>query len=185
MKYKERTKPEIFKPLIDGAWVEMAEIVGADQGKVRDVLNKIPLESLQDGNSTSFRYLKVTAGNLRGIIFTEKAEALLRNTWFKHIIREPVNEPPVYGGETEDEFNAEDASEDDNPVFLEHYPEESHEALRQNLYIGGYDADVLGLWSTESGVKIFHAHPEGFWILGEDAIDWLTKTVEEIRSRTD
>ena len=66
---------------------------------------------------------------------------------------------------------------------LEYYPEESHECLSQYNYIGGADADVIALWQREDRTSVCHAHVEGFWILGEDPVDYIEKIAEKAEKK--
>jgi len=42
------------------------------------------------------------------------------------------------------------------------------------------DADVLGIWDNEGVESIYHAHLEGFWLLGIDATEWIQNVVKKI-----
>ncbi|MEL6182880.1 MAG: hypothetical protein AAFS10_28250, partial [Myxococcota bacterium] len=45
----------------------------------------------------------------------------------------------------------------------------------------GWGEDVVGLWRRPGGyTSLYHAHPEGFWLLGYDAVDFVERAVARL-----
>lgn len=166
--------PTIYKPLIDAEFRNLAEILKVDLVSVQNKLDLIDPKSCG-----AWRYLLQAIEQTRTLLVSPEFKKMLqsnmlRDLWF------PTDQYACFGGYTAnyDDYNSDDY--DVNYIFSEYYPEEAHEALAQENYWGGADADVFGLWTTENKTKVYHAHMEGFWILGEDPADFLKKAVEHI-----
>jgi hypothetical protein len=106
----------------------------------------------------------------RELLVTPKLAELAKGEWFLPLLRGDEYTGHVLAGKHSDDF--------DDPVVLDpdDYPDEARPALKQSYFIGGSDADVVLLWRQKDATHaICHAHPEGFWILGQDAIDFAER----------
>jgi hypothetical protein len=181
--YAARSRPEVFKPLIDEAFERVAEATGADVSAVRQILAHIEASDLHPWD-----YLLRAMGRTAEHLLTKKLEKRGKGNWFLYFLKGEdaafegfqVLEP----GEDHEREAADDGEDFISIIRLEHYPEKSHECLRQLRFIGGRDADVIALWKRERGhSSICHAHPEGFWILGKDTVDFAQKFAQRVGRR--
>lgn len=124
-------------------------------------------------------YLTEGISTTSALLFNEKLKKAMGTAWIRQLW-EPSDQYAVFGGNTEDEVEQDEDDYDTNYIIAEYYPEEAHEALEQDNYWGGSDADVLGLWVKDGIAKVYHAHIEGFWILAEDPVDFFQKEVAKI-----
>ena len=159
MNYEERKQPNVYKPLIDEALIRIVEATGGDVDEARQALDEV------EHDGTSFEYLNDHAvPAVSSFVDLEVVQERIPHRWGKSLL--------------EGKFEA------GTMLFpnIEFYPEDSKEFLHQQNFIGGYDADVVGLWDRDDRQSICHAHMEGFWILGEDAIDFVEKTADELEA---
>ncbi|MFP4599716.1 MAG: hypothetical protein ACLFVJ_15770 [Persicimonas sp.] len=173
--WKARKEPETYKPLIDDAILRIARAAGADEEAIGATLEE------QSPTRGPWDYLTDVVGKVRDDLVTDE----LRDArpWFFSFLDGTFDRylETYYCVETQA-----DAGSDpfDRPLVLEYYPEEAHECLRQETYVGGADADIYALWNRGNRYSVCHAHMEGFWILGEDPTDFIEniadKTEEEL-----
>ncbi len=159
--YAHRTDPSVFKPLIDAALLEIARKGGGDVEAVQKELDAL--------DATQYRrqwsYLMRALSRTRTHLLTDKV-LQAPNHWFDHFL----------------EGNHYDTRDKDVDSIIEYYPERAQEALRQENLVGGYDADIIGLWKRDDGHEsVYHAHMEGFWILGEDTIDFVASFATHLK----
>ncbi|AWV91253.1 hypothetical protein [Bradymonas sediminis] len=175
MDYAARKTPEIYKPMIDAALLRLARVAGADDEAVSVTLADLKVEP----GTGPWGYLTQAAiPAIRSSLTTEALQtALGPYSWNFSLLKGTLadNLQAFDYVETQDEVEIDYEDPWGSPVVLEYYPEESHECLRQVNYIGGSDADIIALWRRADRTSICHAHMEGFWILGEDPIDWIEK----------
>jgi hypothetical protein len=171
--YEARKQPEAYKPLFGAAFAELGRFAGADLEAVQAALDGIDTTGMGP-----WGYLLAAASATKPLVFNDKVKEALGFRWGRQLW-EP-SDIPVFGGMTEDEVERDPDDYETNYIVAEYYPEEAHEALEQDYFWGGSDADVLGLWIKDGIAKVFHAHMEGFWILGEDPIDFFEKIVAQI-----
>lgn len=176
--YAARKNPEAYKPLLDAEFAKLVELVGGDKAEVQKHLDSIDTEGCRPWD-----YLTSGINATKKIIFTEKLQEALGYSWTKHLWQ-AGDQYTCFGGMSEDDFEQDPDDFETNYIIGEYYPEESHEALQQDDFWGGSDADVVGLWSKDAITKIFRAHMEGFWILGEDPVDFFQKEVGTILSKS-
>ncbi|MBW2703622.1 MAG: hypothetical protein JRF33_22630 [Deltaproteobacteria bacterium] len=172
--YGARKAPEVYKPLFDAEFAKLAELAGADLAAVQKLLDEIKLEG-----RGPWGYLTGGVSATAALLFNDKLKDALGYTWVRQLW-EPSDQFAMFGGMTEDEVERDPDDYDTNYIVAEYYPEESREALAEDNYWGGGDADVVGLWVKDGVAKVYHAHMEGFWILGEDPVDFLQKEVAKI-----
>lgn len=175
--YSERKKPDVFKPMIDEALMRIARAVGADEDAVASKLADLdpeggPWNYLSRESTPAVRDLLVN-DTLREVMPYDRGTKLLDNTLDQHL-------EAFDWVETEADVEPDAWS---RPVVLEYYPEESLECLRQGMYVGGADADIIALWDRGDRHSICHAHMEGFWILGEDPVDWIEKIADKVEEK--
>lgn len=173
--YESRKKPAVYKPLIDTELQKIAEIAGADAGAVQAELDAVDLEG-----RGPWGYLTAAAKATTDLLFTDEVRRKLAGNWAA-ALWEPPQQYTCYGGPTEDDVERDPDDYETNYIVAEYYPEESHEALAQDNYWAGADADVMGIWQKDGIAKVFHAHMEGFWILGEDPVDFIQKAVAKMK----
>jgi hypothetical protein len=181
--YEARIQPEVYRPLIDEALVRIAERSGGDVPAVRRTLERIGPET----PSTQWSYLTRALRDIREHLLTEPVKEVGKHNWFLYFLEgrdadyhgHSLIDPDEDAPESPDG----DESASGRPVaYLEYYEEEAWECLRQRAFVGGYDADVVALWTREDGrVSVCHAHPEGFWILGEDAAEFAMKFADKLQ----
>lgn len=163
-----RTSPEVFKPAIDAALVRIARVAAADADAVQRAL-----AGLREGRA--FPYLLGALHALRGLVDVDRLRAAGAGTWLLYFLE---GKDARYEGHFLEPEGAgfEDELGQASPIRLEFYPEQAHAALRHQDFVGGQDADVVGLWRLPDGREaIYHAHPEGFSLLGDDAIDFVER----------
>lgn len=171
--YTSRNKPEVFKPLIDAELLKLAKYNGADIGKTEKILATVDPKKMG-----AWGYLTSAIDATRSMVYEGKVAENLGFSWSHQLFEQDMERFPFFAGETENDV-PEDLDFSENPIVLEYYPKESHEALRQDMFVGGADADVIGLWRVEDRTRVFHAHMEGFEILGEDPVDYLQRIVRD------
>jgi hypothetical protein len=180
--YAARRRPEIFKPLVDAALSRIAAVGGRTFTPPAEV----------EAGTGPWGYLDaaVTAGRA-DLTTVAVANALGEHTWnhqfllgklAEHFTSYDVveTEEDAAGGDDEEE----DFGFEGRPVVLSYYPEESHECLRQAHFVGGADADVIALWKRADRTSVCHAHMEGFWILGEDPVDFIERIAAKAEGKT-
>jgi hypothetical protein len=178
--YEARKRPEVYKPLYGAAFAELARFAGADLEAVQAGLDGI--DATQMG---PWGYLLAAVSATRPLVFTDKVQEALGSRWARQLW-EPSNNPPELSlPRDEDEVEDEDGPDlfnewETERIVAVDYPEKAQEALAQDFFWGGSGADVLGIWQKDGIAKVFHAHYEGFWILGEDPVDYFEKVVAQI-----
>lgn len=161
--YAARREPAVFKPLIDAALLRIARKASCDDEAAR-VLGA--LETQPGGGP--WTYLLEASSKLRPLGL---AQTVRKGEWAHYFL---AGEHESYQGHTTHRDDDDDGS---IPyVNLRHYPAEARAALKQGNFVGGYDADVIAMWRRSDGrYSPCHAHPEGFWLLGQDAIDFAER----------
>ena len=150
------TEPE-FKKSLDERLVALAKRAGKSEDDVRDALDDLHSES---GNP--WRYFFAALDATRGKLLGEAMRERGAHHWLLYFAdgKDAGFVEPILDDENDDD-------DDESPrIRIESYPEEARECLSQGNFVGGYDADVVALWSRDGGTALCHAHPEGFWILG-------------------
>lgn len=169
--WEARKKPENYKPLIDAALLRIAHAAGADEAAVKATLEE------QSPTKGPWNYLTNVLKEIREDLLTDE----LRDArpWGMSFLDGTIDEHLEAFSCVETQA---DVSPDpfDRPVVLEYYPEEAHECLRQQIYIGGADADIFALWNRGDRYSVCHAHMEGFWILGEDPSDYIENIADKV-----
>ena len=151
--YVARQSPDVFKPLIDGALLRIAEKAGAEE-TTRAALAGLDPYSQPRG----WDYLVQALAVIREALLTETVERSLEGEWFLAFLRGRVGE---------------DLEE---PLDLACYPDAAKSCLKQREVVARVDSDVVALWSRKDGrVSVCHAHPEAFQVLGEDASDFVER----------
>lgn len=168
-----RKKASVFKPLIDEAILKIAAWAGVDTDRVESIL-----DSLNANRYSPFEYLYTAMRKVKSVLFIERVEAQMKFGSAKYLFNNPEQQH-LYVGESEYDYDPADLEAEDYAVILENYPDKAHAALKQNHFWGGHNADVMGIWVTKEGIeRVFHANATTFTILGEDAIDFIEKIVE-------
>ncbi len=168
-----RKKASVFKPAIDESILKIATWAGVDTDRVESLL-----DSLNANRYSAFEYLYTAMRKVKSVLFIERVEAQMKFGWSKYLFNNPEQQH-LYVGESEYDYDPSDLEAEDYAVVLENYPDKAHAALKQNRFWGGHNADVVGIWVTKEGIeRVFHANAAAFNILGEDAIDFIEKIVE-------
>ncbi|MCH2043612.1 MAG: hypothetical protein MK212_05680 [Saprospiraceae bacterium] len=172
MNYTTRLSPEVYKPIVDNLLIKFSQYLTTDT----NALKKILAELIAEGSS--WEYTLEALKKTRPYIYTEVVQSKLQYEWGNTLLSSNKEEEE---DEEEDWDEDEEEDWDINDVDLNDYPEESHEAIQQETFWVCEDADITGIWKQANEVeKIYHAHMEGFWILGEDAIDFLEKSIQKV-----
>ena len=154
--FENRKDPAIYRPRINEALLRIVKATNGDVNAARDALDTIKYEG------TSWGYLNDKAVPLVSEFINLKiVNEKIPYSWGKALLEQTLGVPTAY-------------------PEIEYYPEEAIACLEQENYIGGYDADIIALWDRGDRESICHAHMEGFWVLGEDAIDFVEKTATEL-----
>jgi hypothetical protein len=177
--YAARRRPEIFKPLVDAALSRIAAVGG------RAFTRPAAVES----GTGPWGYLDAAVAAGRADLTTVAVgKALGEHSWGHQFLLGKLAEhlTAVEAVETEEDAAGDDDEEGfgGRPIVLAYYPEESHECLRQGNFVGGADADVIALWQRADRTSVCHAHMEGFWILGEDPIDFIERIAAKAEGKT-
>lgn len=170
-----RTTPAVYKPLIDSALQKFARHAGKSPAELAKKLDALDVRDLGP-----WGYLMQALESARPLLLSAHARERLRGDWFlSFLTNDNANNNPPTGlaGDCSDGDEYDDSFE--NLISLEYYPEEAREGLAQEHFVGGTDADVIFLWKGEL-TKVCHAHPEGFWILGDDPIDFVERAAKKL-----
>jgi hypothetical protein len=179
--YAARRRPEIFKPLVDAALSRIAAV---------DARTFTPPAAVEPGTGP-WGYLEAAVAAGRADLTTlAVGNALGEHSWGHRFLLGKLaehltafeaveTEEEAAGGDDEEDFDPEG-----RPIVLAYYPEESHECLRQGHFVGGADADVIALWQRADRTSVCHAHMEGFWILGEDPVDFIERIAAKAEGKT-
>lgn len=170
--YAARREPGVFKPLIDGALLRIGRKVGVDD-KLSLVLGA--LEAPPGSGPWTYLMAAITAARPLGL-----DKAIRDGEWAHYFLG---GQHESYEGHTT--YRDEDDDGSVPYVNLRHYPAEARPALKQGTFVGGYDADVIALWRRADGrYSPCHAHPEGFWLLGQDAIEFVERAATIAEGKT-
>lgn len=175
--YRARQKPEQFKPLIDAALARLASLSGA----------ALTLAEVSEGTGPWGYLTEAIAQNRAALTGPKVRAALGEHTWYDQFLTGHLADNLNAGSviDSEDDLDPEDDYDPDAaPVVLAYYPAAAHACLRQELFIGGADADLFALWPREDRTSVCHAHMEGFWILGEDPIDFIERIADRAEGKT-
>lgn len=151
------SRPDVFKPLIDSALGRLAAVAGVGS-TVSDKLARLHASP----NSTAWSYLMDAMDVVRGDFGGSFPQA----EWGTHFLSGAyLNDSPSVPAK-------------------KRYPREAGPAIDERLVVGGVDADVILLWPRNDGrVSVCHAHPEGFWILGHDVVDFIERAAFEAEGK--
>lgn len=166
MDYAKRKEIDVYRPMIDAALIRIVNATDGDEAQAQSALDAV------DHDAGPWGYLKNAVNAARDSIGMEAIEEVLPHDWATSFLRDTWSSGEYPFSCVDSEADV-DPMAIPRPVVLEYYPEESHECLRQQNYVGGADADILALWRREDRTSICHAHMEGFWILGEDPVDFI------------
>lgn len=164
--YVARRDASVFKPSIDAAMLRIARHAGREN-EVRAALDALVVPS----GTGPWGYFLLTLDAVKNLGLDQAAPV---GTWGDYFFSGQHRDYVPHSTERDEE-------DDGNWLSLGDYPREAIPALKQKLYVGGYDADVVMLWArTDGRHTVCHAHPEGFWILGQDPIDFVERTAIEV-----
>lgn len=167
-----RREPSVFKPLIDAALLRIGKKAG-----VEDELVKLlgSLEAPPGGGPWTYLMDAIRAAQPLGL-----AKVVPNGEWAHYFLS---GEHESYEGHTTHRDEDDDGSI--SFVNVRNYPREARPALRQGHFVGGYDADVIAMWRRADGrYSPCHAHMEGFWLLGQDAIDFIERAAMMAEGQT-
>ena len=166
MDYAKRNEIDVYRPLIDAALLRIVRATDGDEEQAHAALDAV------EHDAGPWGYLNKAVNAVRDSIDMDAIEEVLPYAWATSFLRDTWSsgEYPMYCVDSEDDVDPMDFP---RPVVLQYYPEEAHECLGQQIYVGGGDADIIALWKREDRTSICHAHMEGFWILGEDSVDFI------------
>jgi hypothetical protein len=176
IKWKDRNKPEVFKPLIDFELVEMASLNGHMQDIVRP-----KIEAVRALDYTNIGYLIHICRNIAAWCYKGNVESIMKEyaLWSINLFESPDEVPvlakPSQNGSSDYFFQ--------NVVFPERYPKKARAALMDGLFIGGGNGDVLGVWNKDGINKIYVAFPDAFEILANDPVEWIQDTRSFVEKR--
>lgn len=191
MDYAARKLPEIFKPLIDAALLRIAHAAGADTNAVQERLDelvpKLGLNVLHKRDtSRPWHYLRYQATPaIADLILTDRFNEALGHHYTTSLLNGAFGEYL----ETADWVTTKEELDDERywdsyPVVLEYFPPESHECLKQGYYVDGVDGtEVLALWDRGDRHSVCRVLRQGFFILGEDSVDWIEKIATEVEKK--
>jgi len=174
------TKPP-FKGPIDDALLALCAFSEGDLEAFRAGLDGIDTEG-----AGPWWYLNEGMRIGRVHVDGARLEAAGVNGWFLYFLKGDAETASIPDScvaseeEVEDWYHSDDRWGDRAPLALSRYPAEAHAALRQEHYFGGYDADIVGLWRKDSHLYVYHAHPEGFWLLAKSPVDFVQQAATKI-----
>lgn len=170
--YHARKQPAVYKPLIDAALDRIAKVGGR---------TFTPPESIAPGTGP-WGYLTTAVAVGKDDLTTGAVRAMLGEYhWSYRFLLGRLAEHLTAFETVETEEDAQGGDDDEDwdpdgrPIVLAYYPEEARACLRQENFVGGADADVFALWERDDRTSVCHAHMEGFWILGEDPVDYIER----------
>lgn len=181
--YAARTHPELYAPMLHSVLVRIAASVGLPGAAVWSALE--PLTPHHQGRELGpWRYLMSALDALRPLwtpAQLARLRAALSGGWFLYFLE---GHHEVYRAHVlvDDPCALEmDTTLWGEPIFLDCYPEEAWPFLSQETFVGGVGEDVVGLWRQPRGhACVCHAHPEGLWLLGADAIDFAERAAARL-----
>ncbi|MBH25137.1 MAG: hypothetical protein CMH57_11910 [Myxococcales bacterium] len=177
-----RTHPEIYRPLVDAALLRVGEFCGADLRGLQRAL--APIEVERGGGRLSlgpWGYVEEALCRARPLVMGARLREALGCGWFTYFMEGGADRYEGHALIEDAGALSMDADVWGVPLFLEAYPEEAWPFLRQQAYVGGFDEDVVGLWRRPGGYSsLCHAHPEGFWVLGYDAVDFVERAAARL-----
>jgi hypothetical protein len=176
MDYAKRNEIEFYRPLIDDALIRIVKVSDGDVEQAQAALDAV------EHDAGPWGYLNKATAAVREIIDMDNIDEVLPYDWVTGFLqgRWDNAEIPMYCVDSYDDVDPHDFM---MPVVLEYYPEESHECLQQQFYVGGGDADIIALWKREDRTSVCHAHMEGFWILGEDPADFIERYATKLEEK--
>ncbi len=183
---------EYYKPLIDEAILQLVKYNEGQVEEAREILKGLKTNTIVEMENDFFNtasqegflkfmeenaseisalgYLKKSMYKLKKYLNDGKLKPKLENEWINVLF-----EPGRYFDDSEESIQ-----EIRDNLVLKNYPQEGWEALQQEDYLVVEDADFLGVWKRSGRESIYHAHPEGFWVLGDDPVDWIEKVVSKV-----
>jgi hypothetical protein len=164
--------PTPYKPRIDAALGAFAHHAGSSA----DSLSRV-LQSIDTSDRTAWGYLVEALDRARPLLVSDHARRALQGDWFLSFL---IGEPGANALPRWDAPDLDELGDGEDPFDLESYPVEAHEALLEGHFVGGDDADIVLLWGADGGPRVCHAHPEGFWILGEDPADFAERAAQKL-----
>jgi hypothetical protein len=166
--------PDVFRPRIREAVLKISRFAGTES-TVKPIL-----DSLEPSDDGPWGYLMKVLNAARPALLSSRLDAVGKGDWFRYYLDGRNAE---YEGHVLRPSEDEDQELDVHYVDLEDYPEESHKALKQKQFVGGYGADVVCLWRTKDGVaRVCHAHPEGFWIRAENPVAFVEQFAAQLEA---
>jgi hypothetical protein len=167
-----RREPSVFKPLIDAALLRIGRKAGVDE----DLATLLGgLDVPPGGGAWTYLLEALRAAQPLGL-----AKTVPDGEWAHYFLS---GEHESYAGHTTHHDDDDDGSI--SYVNLRDYPREARPALRQGHFVGGYDADVIAMWRRADGrYSPCHAHVEGFWLLGQDPIDFIERAAMLAEGKT-
>lgn len=167
--------PDLYRPLIDAELLRLVELAGASREEALRALADLDASALD-----AWHYLQAAVRTLRPLIWHDRLRERLRGSW-GFALFEPGDDVPFSCVETADELPPDDENLGVQPVVIERYPIEAHEALRQEHYwAGNSDGTVVGVVHDGSVARIYYAHPDRFELLGHDAVEFIQRVVAAV-----
>jgi hypothetical protein len=167
--FAQRTDPAVFRPLIHQELLRIARAVDADEAALARKLTALSARGHAVGR-TQWEYLLSALDVARPHLWNDTTRERFAGDWFGYFLegRHKKYVPHRLVLDTD-----EDGDGGGHAVFLESHDEIARPCLRQERFVGGYDADVVALWRRKGGYEsVCHSHPEGFWLLGRDAAEF-------------